>query len=302
MDAFDASHAKDVALLRSCIERLAPASGGANAPRVCRFIDVFNDAEQQQQVESLMGGLKAARKQGVIAFEGQILLQGANDDVPITLLQAGGGGGSATEEIHYSDGSVAGCAMSKAEFLALEASGKVDDTTIVWKEGWAEWTPLVQCRDRLQLSGADTAEVGTPPEPAEASEPAAEAMLVGKMQIQWEGKGNFQPVHMELTSTALTIRKKKGGPEISSASCACATVSLPKNERKGHPYSFRIDLTKPDSQGGEKYICSVSDAAMLSQWMQAVLYGVQENPLASLTGGGGGGERKPSALVCLLPA
>ena len=39
----------------------------------------------RQQVESLVGSLKAAKKRGIVTFEGQMLLQGAHDHVVVTL-------------------------------------------------------------------------------------------------------------------------------------------------------------------------------------------------------------------------
>ncbi len=42
----------------------------------------------EQQLESLVGTMKAAKKRGLIAFEGQILLQGAHDHVVVTVLKS----------------------------------------------------------------------------------------------------------------------------------------------------------------------------------------------------------------------
>jgi hypothetical protein len=46
---------------------------------------IFKDETLEQQLESLVGTMKAARKRGVIDFEGQMLLQGAHDNVKVTL-------------------------------------------------------------------------------------------------------------------------------------------------------------------------------------------------------------------------
>ena len=40
----------------------------------------------EQKYEALMGTLKAAKKRGVIDFQGQMLLKGAHDKVEIVLL------------------------------------------------------------------------------------------------------------------------------------------------------------------------------------------------------------------------
>ena len=53
---------------------------------VVTFKDVFCDEELEQQLESLVGTLKAAKKRGLVRFQGQILLQGAHDAVEITLV------------------------------------------------------------------------------------------------------------------------------------------------------------------------------------------------------------------------
>ncbi len=50
-------------------------------------IDLYlRDDQCQQQLESLVGTLKTAKKRGLIAWEGQMLLSPVNDDVVITLL------------------------------------------------------------------------------------------------------------------------------------------------------------------------------------------------------------------------
>ena len=54
---------------------------------VVTFGVLFDDPEGQQIFEAIVGTLKAAKKRKIINFKGQILLKGAHDDVPITLLQ-----------------------------------------------------------------------------------------------------------------------------------------------------------------------------------------------------------------------
>jgi hypothetical protein len=39
------------------------------------------------KLEALVGTMKAAKKRGIIDFKGQILLQGAHDDVDVTLFK-----------------------------------------------------------------------------------------------------------------------------------------------------------------------------------------------------------------------
>lgn len=52
------------------------------------FSAVFRDEILEQQLESLVGSLKAAKKRGILGFEGQMLLQGVSDAVVITLAPA----------------------------------------------------------------------------------------------------------------------------------------------------------------------------------------------------------------------
>mmetsp|Transcript_15520 Transcript_15520/g.23118 ORF Transcript_15520/g.23118 Transcript_15520/m.23118 type:complete len:87 (+) Transcript_15520:28-288(+) len=48
---------------------------------------LFDDEEGQDYFEAIVGTLKAAKKRGVVHFEGQMLLKGAHDKVMITLLK-----------------------------------------------------------------------------------------------------------------------------------------------------------------------------------------------------------------------
>ena len=52
----------------------------------CPFATLFDDDECQQTLESLMGTLKAAKKRGIITFEGQLLLKGSHDKVRYSRL------------------------------------------------------------------------------------------------------------------------------------------------------------------------------------------------------------------------
>jgi hypothetical protein len=48
---------------------------------------LFKDDDCQQQLESLVGTLKAAKKRGIVQWPGQMLLSPMNDDVDVVLLQ-----------------------------------------------------------------------------------------------------------------------------------------------------------------------------------------------------------------------
>eukprot|EP00005_Dracoamoeba_jomungandri_P004902 CAMPEP_0174251806 /NCGR_PEP_ID=MMETSP0439-20130205/1514_1 /TAXON_ID=0 /ORGANISM="Stereomyxa ramosa, Strain Chinc5" /LENGTH=104 /DNA_ID=CAMNT_0015332221 /DNA_START=16 /DNA_END=330 /DNA_ORIENTATION=- len=53
----------------------------------CTFGDLFYDEEAEQIFESLVGSLKAARRQGVLNFPGQLLLMPVHKDVELHLLK-----------------------------------------------------------------------------------------------------------------------------------------------------------------------------------------------------------------------
>ncbi len=50
--------------------------------------------------------------------------------------------------------------------------GQIDEDSLVWREGLAQWTPLGQCRDELELPAAPPAAAVPPPLPAAAPAPA----------------------------------------------------------------------------------------------------------------------------------
>ena len=50
------------------------------------FGALFDDDRCSQIFEALVGTLRAAKKRGIVEFEGQMLLKGAHDDVVIELL------------------------------------------------------------------------------------------------------------------------------------------------------------------------------------------------------------------------
>merc|ERR1712137_296462 len=57
----------------------------------CTFADIFYDEEAEQIFESLVGSLKAAKRKGVLKFDGQMLLMPTHKDVilhPVTPLPA----------------------------------------------------------------------------------------------------------------------------------------------------------------------------------------------------------------------
>eukprot|EP00042_Codosiga_hollandica_P012202 m.27370 g.27370 ORF g.27370 m.27370 type:complete len:83 (-) comp39734_c0_seq1:9-257(-) len=73
----------EVGLLVQCIKRIGTQQGDGSTTTT--FGTIFLDEVLEQQLESLVGTMKAARKRGVIDFEGQMLLKGAHDAVVVTL-------------------------------------------------------------------------------------------------------------------------------------------------------------------------------------------------------------------------
>ena len=60
--------------------------GEPGSPSVT-FGELFDDDQVANYYEALVGTLKAARKKGLITYEGQVLLKGINDDVVITAVK-----------------------------------------------------------------------------------------------------------------------------------------------------------------------------------------------------------------------
>lgn len=73
----------EVKLLIECIKRIGKAQADGSVQTT--FGEIFKDEVLEQQLESLVGTMKAAKKKGVIDFQGQMLLQGAHDNVVVTL-------------------------------------------------------------------------------------------------------------------------------------------------------------------------------------------------------------------------
>ena len=48
---------------------------------------LFNDEKCANLFEAMVGTLRAAKRKKIIQYEGEMLLQGAHDDVPIVLLK-----------------------------------------------------------------------------------------------------------------------------------------------------------------------------------------------------------------------
>mmetsp|Transcript_3543 Transcript_3543/g.9177 ORF Transcript_3543/g.9177 Transcript_3543/m.9177 type:complete len:96 (+) Transcript_3543:93-380(+) len=77
----------DIVTLVDGIKRLGRAE--PDGSMCITFGEVFKDEQLEQQLESLVGSLKAAKKRGLLHFEGQMLLQGVHDAVVIRLQPSG---------------------------------------------------------------------------------------------------------------------------------------------------------------------------------------------------------------------
>lgn len=74
----------DLKLLVAGIRRLGVAE--ADGSMVATFGKIVDDEELEQQLESLVGTLKAGRRRGVLEWQGQLLLKGKDDAAPIKLV------------------------------------------------------------------------------------------------------------------------------------------------------------------------------------------------------------------------
>lgn len=74
----------EVELLVAAIKRL----GTPNPSGKCtvKYGRLFDDDEVANTFEALLGTLRAAKKRKVVAFDGELLLQGVHDNVEIVLL------------------------------------------------------------------------------------------------------------------------------------------------------------------------------------------------------------------------
>ena len=79
----DVNH--EVKLLIEEIKRLGAPN--ADGKIEVTFGVLFRDDKCANLFEALVGTLRAAKRKKIITYEGEILLQGAHDNVPVTLLK-----------------------------------------------------------------------------------------------------------------------------------------------------------------------------------------------------------------------
>ncbi|XP_061561063.1 costars family protein ABRACL [Phycodurus eques] len=77
--------AHEVNLLVGEIERLG--NKNADGQTSVKFGVLFNDDRCANIFEALVGTLRAAKRNKIVSFDSEILLQGVHDDVDIVLLQ-----------------------------------------------------------------------------------------------------------------------------------------------------------------------------------------------------------------------
>ncbi|XP_060079070.1 costars family protein ABRACL-like [Ylistrum balloti] len=80
----DVNH--EVKLLVRELKRLADGKKNADGNYVVKFGTLFNDDDCANMFEALVGTLRAAKRKKYITYKGEMLLQGAHDDVDIVLL------------------------------------------------------------------------------------------------------------------------------------------------------------------------------------------------------------------------
>ena len=75
----------EVQLLVQEIKRLGTPN--ADGQMVVKFGVLFSDDKCANLFEALVGTLRAAKRKKIITYQGEMLLQGAHDNVDITLLK-----------------------------------------------------------------------------------------------------------------------------------------------------------------------------------------------------------------------
>ncbi|QRV80870.1 Costars family protein [Ceratobasidium sp. AG-Ba] len=78
---------EEVEQLKKEIKRLGHKPADGQGIAVVKFGKLVRDDRCSNIFEALVGTLRAAKRKGVVNFQGQMLLQGAHDDVDVVLLQ-----------------------------------------------------------------------------------------------------------------------------------------------------------------------------------------------------------------------
>ena len=75
----------EIGLLKEEIKRLG-SKDQTTGEYVVEFGVLFKDEKCANIFEALVGTLRAAKRKKIVTFEGELLLQGVHDKVPIKLL------------------------------------------------------------------------------------------------------------------------------------------------------------------------------------------------------------------------
>lgn len=103
------------------------------------------------------------------------------------------------------------------------------------------------------------------------------AAVSGLGEWQGGGKGKFFKAELSLSGFHLTVtsvqsKHKNAGEVLASGSVRECTISKPKNERKGHPHTLRIDLAQPEAtKQHSKFLLSLGDKGELLKWTAALV-------------------------------
>ena len=106
------------------------------------------------------------------------------------------------------------------------------------------------------------------PEPEAA---AQDGRYAGLVQVQFGGKGTFEPAMLTLEpgTPSLTFRSE-GGDVLRTGSAVGCDVGRPKSAAEGHDNALQLDLAEKDSEGDSQYILSVADEARREAWEAAL--------------------------------
>ena len=103
--------------------------------------------------------------------------------------------------------------------------------------------------------------------------PAAAAIgMVGALEVQTFGQGEFVSAHAELVGDELRfeVYDIDGQVVVRTARVLGAAVRDPRNKRRGRAGAFRLDLLEPDTSGCRKFILHAATAQLLGAWRGAL--------------------------------
>lgn len=78
---------EEIKLLKEFIKELGTTPGADGSISSIKFGILVRDDKVNDTFEALVGTLRSAKRKKIIAYDGEILLQGASDNVDVKLLQ-----------------------------------------------------------------------------------------------------------------------------------------------------------------------------------------------------------------------